>query len=100
MNIKEEEILDYVKECITNCLRKNVSKNYLANWLEDVINDLSEDTSSELFSILYKIHDTLIGDWRNNRYIQNHSWKINFNKKIIRLLDVVDSISRYQRRSY
>ena len=37
MTIKEEEILDYVKECITNCLRKNVSKNYLANWLEDVI---------------------------------------------------------------
>ena len=24
MTIKEKEILDYVKECITNCLRKNV----------------------------------------------------------------------------
>ena len=63
MTNKEKEILDYVKECITNCLRKNVSKNYLTNWLEDVINDLSEDSSSELFLILYKIQDTLKGDW-------------------------------------
>ena len=62
MVIKEKEILDDVKEYITNCLRKNVSKNYLVYWLEDVINDLSEDTSLELFLILYKIHDILKGD--------------------------------------
>ena len=63
MTIKEKEILDYVKEYITSCLYKNVSKNYLVYWLEDVINDLSEDNSLELFLILYKIHDTLKGDW-------------------------------------
>ena len=63
MTIKEKEILDYVKEYITNCLLKNVSKIYLAYWLEDVINDLSEDISSELILILYKIHNALKGDW-------------------------------------
>ena len=63
MTIKEKEILDYVKEYITSCLYKNVSKNYLVYWLEDIINDLPEDTSLELFLILYKIHDTLKGDW-------------------------------------
>ena len=62
MTNNEKEILNDVKEYITNCLRKNVSKIYLAYWLEDVINDLSEDTSLELFLILYKIHDTLKGD--------------------------------------
>ena len=62
MTNKEKEILDEVKEYITNCLRKNVSKIYLAYWLEDVINDLSKDNSLELFLILYKIHDTLKGD--------------------------------------
>ena len=40
MTNKEKEILDYVKEYITNCLHKNVSKIYLVYWLEDVINDL------------------------------------------------------------
>ena len=62
MTIKEKEILDDVKEYITNCLRKNVSKNYLVYWLEDIINDLPKDISLELILILYKIHDTLKGD--------------------------------------
>ena len=63
MTIKEKEILVYVKEYITSCLYKNVSKNYLVYWLEDIINDLPEDISLELILILYKIHDTLKGDW-------------------------------------
>ena len=62
MTNKEKEILDDVKEYITNCLRKNVNKNYLVYWLEDVINDLPGDISLELILILYKIHDTLKGD--------------------------------------